>query len=507
MRKVISLTLATLALVLPAIVARGADAPVVNSFTVPSGLESGQILDISWDIKGGGHALTVFCGSGIKLRYVTNNQTFPCDTKLSVSSYASDGVSLFAANISGGPRIITVRIVPKDAGGAEYAPGAREATVYLNPLRQPISYFYSNATTTISGAETTLYWSSAYLDGVNLKIACDDLITATSSVLGGKEVPCGHMISQSDLPGTGSASFKFNNRSPAEVPLDVTLYPATTPGFYDGARSQTLTLKVASDAQKPVSIRFDTSRTKIFSGDTVVFDWTVANGNGANIKFACTSQVQMQTFSSATTTTLACGDYAWKLPLPAAASTSVTFLSSNPYDETVTATIFPYLKNGTYSGAYTQTVKINILAVPKTPASLVQPVQAPARQIEIVSGPKNFIAPSSGAVKRMEAPTAPATTPARTTTPASTPPVNLGENVFWRSLTFGTRGADVTLLQRFLAKDRSLYPEGLVTGVYGPATKRAVGRFQMKYGLVRSASDKNYGLVDTNTRTMLNLLQ
>ncbi len=47
----------------------------------------------------------------------------------------------------------------------------------------------------------------------------------------------------------------------------------------------------------------------------------------------------------------------------------------------------------------------------------------------------------------------------------------------------GMSGDDVRLLQEFLAKDSALYPEGKVTGYFGPATKRAVVRFQKKYGL------------------------
>jgi len=45
-----------------------------------------------------------------------------------------------------------------------------------------------------------------------------------------------------------------------------------------------------------------------------------------------------------------------------------------------------------------------------------------------------------------------------------------------------TAGA-VTELQRFLAKNPTLYPEGLVTGYYGNLTKRAVQRFQASKGI------------------------
>lgn len=47
----------------------------------------------------------------------------------------------------------------------------------------------------------------------------------------------------------------------------------------------------------------------------------------------------------------------------------------------------------------------------------------------------------------------------------------------------GARGDDVSTLQTFLAADPHLYPEGLVTGYYGPLTAKAVGQFQLYYGL------------------------
>ncbi|MEK7575207.1 MAG: peptidoglycan-binding domain-containing protein [Patescibacteria group bacterium] len=50
-------------------------------------------------------------------------------------------------------------------------------------------------------------------------------------------------------------------------------------------------------------------------------------------------------------------------------------------------------------------------------------------------------------------------------------------------LDVGARGAQVTALQNFLATDPKVYPEGLVTGYYGPATQAAVKNFQIGYGL------------------------
>lgn len=77
--------------------------------------------------------------------------------------------------------------------------------------------------------------------------------------------------------------------------------------------------------------------------------------------------------------------------------------------------------------------------------------------------------------------------------------------VFTKTLTRGSRGIEVTRLQTLLAKDASVYPEGQVTGYYGPATVRAVQRFQVKYAIAKPGS-AGYGVVGPATRLKLNEL-
>lgn len=50
-------------------------------------------------------------------------------------------------------------------------------------------------------------------------------------------------------------------------------------------------------------------------------------------------------------------------------------------------------------------------------------------------------------------------------------------------LGLGASGENVRVLQQVLASDPTIYPEGLVTGFYGPLTSAAVARFQAKYGV------------------------
>lgn len=69
------------------------------------------------------------------------------------------------------------------------------------------------------------------------------------------------------------------------------------------------------------------------------------------------------------------------------------------------------------------------------------------------------------------------TAPAKEVSPEASPPE------LTRSLSRGSSGEDVRALQKFLSEDRDLYPEGLVTGYYGPLTESAVKRWQARRGL------------------------
>ncbi len=52
-----------------------------------------------------------------------------------------------------------------------------------------------------------------------------------------------------------------------------------------------------------------------------------------------------------------------------------------------------------------------------------------------------------------------------------------------RQLEIGSTGTDVSSVQTFLAKDVTIYPEGLVTGYFGSLTSAAVSRFQTRNGI------------------------
>jgi len=61
----------------------------------------------------------------------------------------------------------------------------------------------------------------------------------------------------------------------------------------------------------------------------------------------------------------------------------------------------------------------------------------------------------------------------------------------------GMTDEDIEKIQELLATDSDIYPEGLVTGYFGPLTRAALERFQARHNLRRT------GAVDEETRELL----
>lgn len=64
----------------------------------------------------------------------------------------------------------------------------------------------------------------------------------------------------------------------------------------------------------------------------------------------------------------------------------------------------------------------------------------------------------------------------------------------------GMTDADIKTIQELLASDSTIYPQGLVTGYFGPMTKEAIKRFQTKNGLEVT------GEIDAETRAAMDAI-
>ncbi|TSC89631.1 MAG: hypothetical protein G01um10143_121 [Parcubacteria group bacterium Gr01-1014_3] len=80
------------------------------------------------------------------------------------------------------------------------------------------------------------------------------------------------------------------------------------------------------------------------------------------------------------------------------------------------------------------------------------------------------------------------------------PIAQLVSPVFNKDLRVGSKGDDVKRFQQLLAQDKDVYPEGLATGYYGNLTRNAIRKFQLKYGVIKKATDSGNGNFGPKTR-------
>ncbi len=129
-----------------------------------------------------------------------------------------------------------------------------------------------------------------------------------------------------------------------------------------------------------------------------------------------------------------------------------------------------------------------------TPISQMTPTELQTEILRLT----NLLVQLQAQVKAMPAvPVAPTVVP-----PAAIP----SAGKFTTRLSIGAKSDDVRALQEFLkAQGSDIYPEGLVTGYFGALTKKAVGKFQEKYGIAKPG-DAGYGYVGPRTRAKINEL-
>ena len=79
-------------------------------------------------------------------------------------------------------------------------------------------------------------------------------------------------------------------------------------------------------------------------------------------------------------------------------------------------------------------------------------------------------------------------------------------SAFVHLLGIGSKGEEVSSLQTFLKEQgKDIYPEGIVNGNFGPLTKKAIQKFQVKYGITKEG-DAGYGSFGPKTRAKVNEL-
>ena len=457
-----------------------AQEPTVVSFTASqTSINSGQTVSFSWTLQNaGGYTFSIPCITGITLKNA-DNTAFDCNTPVSTTAQVNNSLIFFIENVSGQTKNIIARLTPKSAGGIDNTSAAREVTVSVATNPQPIERFTSDTSSTLPGKPVTISWNSSLLTGVNLQIECRDGIRVSSPAYTQSSiVPCGKIIFVHDLSPSGSLELSFTNSNVSDSPYTLKLYPAMVADTsYDGSHALTLTLTISSDIlPDPVITYFAASSTAVNSGENTDIHWTIEKAVGANVKFSCNPALTA-TSTQDTNQLFPCDALLFANPLNPSGQLSLAFRNISNVDQPITLSLIPSKTTGQYDATRAKSISL-----------WIHPESVP------MASPSGFPTPTA--------------TPNISPSPSVSPSSGV-KTIFTQMLKRGSRSVQVSALQEFLKRDAGMYPEGLVTGFFGPATERAVQRFQTTYGLVSSGAPATtgYGAVGPRTREKLNLLQ
>lgn len=450
-------------------------------------INSGQLVTFSWTLaNAGGYSFVVPCSGGIVLKR-ENGISLACDTPISTTQVVNDAIILILYNVSGSPKNITARLIPKTIAGLDYTAASSDVSVSVNTVLQPITSFTAPQTNTMFGKPITVSWTSEIITGVNFQVECNSEITVSSpSYTAASFLPCGKVIFASDLAPSGSLSLSFSNSNLNLVPYTLKLYPTVVSHTsYDGSHAATLTLNIASDTIPDANVTYFTaSTTAVNSGEKVKLSWGSDNAIGVNMKLSC-NQMIIATSTQNINQQFPCNAYIFDPVLSPKGDFTLSFINSSILDQIITLTAIPSKQAGIYDALRGKSFSLTIR--PAFTIASSSPLQLPLPSPSIFPSPSTTASPSF--------------------TPLALPSV-LPKTSFTQFLKRGSRGAQVSALQEFLKRDVLLYPEGTVSGFFGPATERAVQQFQKKYNLVTSGTPATtgYGVVGPKTRNKLNVL-
>ncbi|MDO8561706.1 MAG: peptidoglycan-binding domain-containing protein [bacterium] len=472
--------------------------PIFNSFTVnPQSISNNYSIALAWDIASStGRDLYFNCPVGVTLKKTgspstgaatTGGSSFPCNTRTAASGSPADPdwAGFTVTNVSGATQSVGVTLYPRDSAGAKYDQGARTLSFSVQTSAQPIIDFSVSSTSIASGSQLTLTWKGIDASGVNVQFECADSVRIRTSASAIETLPCGKPALTQDLPISGSYSVYPTNSLRTPVSVTVRVFPEIGGKTYDATHSlsQNFTVLGTPAPASPTASEFTSTSTRLISNDSFNLSWTTRDAAGANIKFQC--QEGLSVFTASSTTKLPCGTPAYASPLAAKGTVTLSVKNTNNYLVNLDAVLLPKDANGIYF----QTTSLS-LSLPVFPAG--------TRPTAAAQSPVTLPIPSSGSIANLAA----------TTSPTSVAPLksSASKYLFARLLKRGSRNADVTALQKILAQYPDMYPGGLVTGYFGPATEKAIGLFQVKFKIAKKG-DAGYGTVGPMTRAKLNAMQ
>ena len=459
-----------------------AESPAVSVFTAsPTSINNDYNVLLTWiTTNATGDDLYFSCPLGVTLA-LSSGGPFPCNTRQSFSANPSDSGGFVVTNVSGLTETVSVTAYPKDSAGTDNDAGAMSTSFSVNTSPQPITDFSVSTTSAASGESVVLTWTGVDTHGATMEFDCAQNIQviATSPAVA-TSLPCSMPAFSSGLPQSGSVTITAANTSSAPVTLTAHVLPMIAAGTYDSTHSRSVTVTVAPVPPHvdPSVQSFTSSSTNITSGVPFTLSWLTQNASGANIEFPCSGgAISIASVSGSTTSPLPCNTPAFTPALAVSGSRVIEITAQGQLGGNTSITLLPENADGTYLGTAGRSLNLTVL-------------------------PSGSLA--SGVASKT---VAPITTNATSSTPSATMHTSTGKHyVFTKTLSRGSKGADVSALQAYLALDPTVYPTGLVTGYLGPATQQALEIFQLKYGIA-GVSDTGYGLVGPKTRSKLNALQ
>lgn len=464
-------------------------APTVNFFTVdPQSLSNNYSAALAWDTASStGRDLYFSCPLGVTVKK-SDGASFPCNTRTAVSGEPVGWAGFSFTNVSGATQNVVVTFYPKDSLGANYDQGAIRRTISVQTSPQPIIDFSVSSTSISSGAPLTLSWKGVDAPSVNVQFECVDSIRIRTSASAVETLPCGKPALVQNLPISGSLAVYPENLSRTPVSVSVRVFPAIGAGTYDATHSLGASFSVLQSPPpaNPSAVELTSSATRFAPNEPLALSWKTRDAAAANIRFACEEGLSVFAASGTSTAKLPCGAPAFTPPLSTSGSTTISVKNANNYSVNLSVLLLPQDAKGIYFQTNSLSLDLTVLSAGTAPSSAAQ-----SKLPSVSSAPSASTSPAAPAVPQV-----------------SSAPVKsaLQKYTFGHPLAHGSKGADVTALQKILAQYADIYPEGLVTGYFGPVTGKALGLFQEKYGIAKKG-EPGYGTAGPKTRAKLNSLQ
>lgn len=454
-----------------------ADNPSVASFIVSQGsMNSGEPVAFSWNlVNASGSSLNFTCPVGIVIKNDAGS-VVPCNTHVDMGGSFTGVANYSFFNFNGQVKNIVATLYPKNQNGTDYEVGAVNTTVAVVSAVHPVTDFLLSTTTPASGDSLTLTWTGNDSIGTNLMFNCATNIDISSSG-SVATLPCGTPAFSTVQPQSGSVTVTVTNKDFSPVSVIAHLLPAITANTYDATHELSTIFTVKGKSNTPTAIQksFVSSTNTVVSGAPFTVSWATQNASGVNLQLVCSNE-------TISVSGALCNGFLSPSVFAPTGTSTLTVTNKSYYQQTLSIILLSQEQSGAYTAVNAQTLNLTVL-----PAGVAAPVPA-------ASATTTTISPAVAT---------PAQTPVTTPAPQA---AKTGHTAFSVALFRGSRGAQVSALQTYLAQFPSIYPEGLTTGYFGAATEKAVGRFQEKYTLAKQG-DPAYGFVGPKTRTKLNILQ